>query len=86
VLARLATHTTYDLDDLDVMVTELMQLYGREVDLEPLYATRKPFILRDIERRKRMFYARERSEEAWLCDSLNSWGFIPQLYDNAVNL
>ena len=45
LLARLATHTTYDLEDLDEMVAELTQLYGREVGLEPLYATRNLFIL-----------------------------------------
>jgi len=29
---------------------------------------------------------RERREEARLCDSLNAWGFIRQLWNNAVNL
>ena len=47
----------YDLDDVEMMVSELSTLFGRRVDLVPSHAVRNRFIRREIEATRRVLYA-----------------------------
>lgn len=49
--------TQYDVDDRDAMIAELSAIFERRVDMVPRHAVQNPYIVREIERNKRVLYA-----------------------------